>query len=119
LRVTVSGEPARVHLCNCTQCQKQTGSAFGVGAYFDKGQLVEVEGVSKGFKRGSDSGRSVEAKFCPECGSTVYWHAEVRPDQFGIAVGCFADATFPAPERAIWVKHKLSWVRFPEGLPEL
>lgn len=88
-----------------------------VGTYFDKGQVLKVEGNSKSYVKVSDAGRSVETKFCPECGSTVYWFAEVRPDSFGVAVGCFADPSFPAPGRAIWAQHKLSWVPFPEGLP--
>jgi hypothetical protein len=118
LRVTVSGEPTRVGICNCTQCQKRTGSAFGVGAYFKKNQLVKVEGSAATFKRGSDAGRNLETKFCPECGSTVNWSADFRPDHFGVAVGCFADPQFPAPNGVSWVQHKLLWARFPDGVPE-
>jgi hypothetical protein len=118
LQVTVVGDPASVGLCNCTQCQKRTGSAFGVGAFFTRGQLVRVQGTEKSFGRGSDAGRSLDFRFCPECGSTVYWFAEFKPESFAVAVGSFADASFPKPRSASWIKHKLSWVTLPEGLPE-
>ena len=34
VRYRTEGTPLRVSACHCTFCQKRTGSAFGVGAYF-------------------------------------------------------------------------------------
>jgi hypothetical protein len=75
LRAEATGEPARLGVCHCTECQRRTGSAFGVGAYFRKEQ-VRAEGPSKVYVRSSDSGRKIEQHFCPECGSTVFWYNE-------------------------------------------
>lgn len=119
LSVTVEGEPAAVVSCNCTQCQKRTGSVFGVSAYFLKDQVQAIDGNHKAATRASDAGRALEGHFCPDCGSTVFWYAEVFPDRIGLAVGCFADPTFPAPAAAIWVAQKHHWVSFPEGMPQL
>src|SRR6185312_10578977 len=33
---TAEGEPAMVSMCNCMECQRRTGSPFGVGVYFPK-----------------------------------------------------------------------------------
>ena len=46
LRITVKGEPARVNMCNCTECQRQSDSVFQIGAFFDEGQLKSIEGGS-------------------------------------------------------------------------
>src|ERR1700736_6302711 len=70
LKVTVPGEPAVVVLCNCKQCQKRTGSIFGVSAYFPE-QTVSVSGKSKVFTRVSDRGNTVDCHFCPECGTIL------------------------------------------------
>src|SRR3954454_11975670 len=35
--------------------------------------------------------------FCPKCGSTAYWDIAVAPDVVGVAVGGFADPSFPPP----------------------
>jgi len=117
LRLKAFGEPARVGICNCTQCQKRTGAAFAVGAFFAKRQIAAIEGAHKAFKRSSDAGRNLEYHFCPECGSTVFWHLDMAPELTGVAVGCFTDPAFPAPTRAIWAAHKLQWVEFPVGMP--
>jgi hypothetical protein len=116
LSVEVEGEPAVVLSCSCTQCQKRTGSVFGVSAYFAKDQVQPPRGRHAAAKRSSDAGRSLEGHFCPDCGSTVFWLAEVFPDRIGVAVGCFADPDFPAPAAAIWVQRKHHWVSFPAGM---
>jgi len=48
LRLRLEGEPARVSICCCTQCQRRPGSAFGVGAYFSADQVKDVEGPEYG-----------------------------------------------------------------------
>ena len=115
LTAVVSGQPEFVAACNCTQCQRRTGSIFGVSAYFGGGQIVEISGASKLFTRSSDAGRSVEIRFCPECGSSVYWTGSNAPvsDGIGIAAGCFADPEFPGPDVVAWCAHKYSWASFP------
>ncbi len=117
LRLNAVGEPARVGVCNCTQCQRRTGAAFAVGAFFPKRQIVAIEGADKAFGRSSDAGRHLEYHFCPECGSTVFWYLDAAPEFTAVAVGCFTDPAFAAPTRAIWAEHKLQWVEFPAGMP--
>jgi hypothetical protein len=116
LSVEVEGEPALVASCNCTQCQKRTGSVFGVSAYFPKDQVQAPHGRHTAATRSSDAGRSLEGHFCPDCGSTVFWFAEAFPHWVGLAVGCFADPDFPAPAVAVWVENKHHWVSFPDGV---
>lgn len=115
--VVVSGAPDIVSACNCLDCQRRTGSVFGVAAYYPREQLISVEGASKAFARGSDAGRNLTMHFCPECGTTVYWDLEMRPSHVGVAVGCFADPEFFAPARAVWTMRRHHWVSFPDGLP--
>jgi len=116
LKVTTEGEPSLVLVCNCTLCQRRTGSVFGVSAYFPKNS-VRVSGQAKLFTRGSDSGRKGSCYFCPECGTTLFWDAEARPSLRGVAVGCFADPAFPPPQQVNWAVHQHPWVRFPDELP--
>jgi len=111
LRAEATGEPAVLAVCHCTQCQRRTGSAFGVGAYFAKEQ-VRVEGPSKGYVYVGDSGRKVERHFCPDCGSTVLWYAETAPDLIGIAMGAFADPLMPWPLVSAWETTRHPWVTF-------
>lgn len=115
LTLECQGEPDFVIVCGCRACQKRTGAPFGTGAYFHK-DTIRVEGASKGWKRKADSGREIETFFCPECGSTVFWTLEMRPNHLGAAYGCF-DTRLPDPARVIWTEQAHSWVLFPVDLP--
>ena len=68
----------RISICHCLDCQKRTGSAFGYQARFPADQ-VTVEGEMKEFERLGDSGQTVTFRFCPLCGSTVYWTLHRSP----------------------------------------
>lgn len=109
LSVICAGEPLSVSLCNCLECQRRTGSTFGIAAFFNRG-VVGIQGDSASYDRPSDSGFPVSFHFCPSCGSTVYWEPARKPDAIAVAVGSFADPTFPAPTKSVYNEHKHPWV---------
>jgi hypothetical protein len=111
LRVNCSGEPTKVSLCHCTECQKRTGSTYGVAAFYDADQVMP-EGETRTFTRDSDSGYRVTFHFCPNCGSTVFWTPHRKPHAVAVAVGSFADPQFPAPTQSVYREHRHSWVDF-------
>ena len=115
LRVETTGEPALVAACHCTECQRRTGSPFGVSAYFPKEQ-VRTEGPSKVYVRGCDSGRRIELHFCPDCGSTVFWYSEHFPHLIGTALGAFADPSMPRPTMSVFETTRHPWVTFDHEL---
>jgi len=110
LHLTCEGEPVRVSMCHCLECQRRTGAVFGNQAWFEKRQIVEISGSSTKFVRSSDGDRSVTFQFCPVCGSTVYWETEASPGLIAVAVGSFADPAFPAPRHSVWDRRRHHWV---------
>jgi hypothetical protein len=111
LRAEANGEPVVVQVCNCIECQRRTGSVFGVSSIFLKSE-VQTQGPSKVYIRDGQSGRKVRLHFCPDCGTTVYGEPEVRPDFIVIFVGAFADPNVPEPTRSIWEQSQHPWVAF-------
>ena len=101
LRVETTGEPTLVAACHCRECQRRTGTPYGVSAYFKKAQ-VRAEGANKIYIRDGQEGRKIRFCFCPTCGTSVYWETDYLPDQIGVAVGTFADPSFPAPTLSVW-----------------
>ena len=75
-----------------------------------------IEGTNKRYARDAQEGRKIAFHFCPNCGSSVYWDADIRPDHYGIAVGAFADPDFPPPTYSVWEESKHAWVYLPEGV---
>jgi len=115
LQITVKGDPDRILACNCRQCQRRTGGAFGIAAYFPDAQVALIEGQASSFSRTAGAVTFVTS-FCPTCGSSVFWRASALPGQIAIAVGCFADPSFPPPNIVAWTSEQHEWVSFPEGV---
>ncbi|MFP6743322.1 MAG: GFA family protein [Alphaproteobacteria bacterium] len=107
--VACQGEPEKVSLCHCLDCQKRIGSTYGVAAFFPRNS-VTAEGRASIFRRATDSGFAVAFHFCPDCGSTVFWEPERKPQAIAVAVGSFADPSFPAPTQSVWNERRHSWV---------
>jgi hypothetical protein len=47
LQLGCHGEPSRVSICHCVDCQRRTGSVFGIAAFFDRGSVSVVQGASE------------------------------------------------------------------------
>ncbi len=113
LRLTVRGEPTRISMCHCLECQRRTGSAFGIQARFAE-KDVTIEGPSTAYTRTADTGNQITFHFCPECGSTVFYRLEKWPEAIAVAVGAFADPSFPAPRVSVYEARRHPWVGIPE-----
>ncbi len=111
-----SGEPAKVSMCHCADCQRRTGSAFSIAAFFERGSVERVSGEAATFTRDSASGLPVAFHFCPRCGSNLYWEPKRMPHLIGVAVGAFADPDFPQPEQSVWTDEKHAWISLPDDM---
>lgn len=105
------GEPIRTAICHCFECQKRTGSVFGVQARFLEHQ-VHHDGEVASFSRISDSGGNVTYSFCPRCGTTMLLHLENAPEFIVIPIGVFKQQDLPTPSFSIYEKRQFGWVSF-------
>ncbi len=104
-----------VILCHCADCQRRSGSPFGMIAYYPD-ESVETGGRSCEFARDTYSGNRLVSQFCPECGSTLVVLLSKNPDLIGIPVGAFADPAFPGPDIAVWEQRRHDWIELPDGV---
>ncbi len=107
----------RISMCHCLECQRRTGSAYGVQARFPRDQIESIEGQSTQFMRAADSGNQIRFHFCPRCGSTVYWTQESAPELVAVAVGALAEPTFPPPRHSVYESRAHAWARPPADMP--
>lgn len=110
LALTLPEQSRMVIACHCLDCQRRTGSPFGVGTFYPA-EAVTVSGTPREFTRIATSGGKVHSYFCISCGSTVYWKAENLAGLIAVAVGALADPKHPAPLRSIFERSKHDWVQ--------
>ncbi len=118
LRVTCDGEPVRVSICHCPNCQRRTGSVYGAQARFPD-DAVHVDGATSTWTRHHDDGDACMHAFCPTCGGTVLWRLGSVPGFTSVALGAFADPEFPAPSVSVWEETRVRWVPVPEGVERI
>jgi hypothetical protein len=103
-------------MCHCLECQRRTGAVSSNQARF-RPEQVTVTGEATTWNRTAESGSVVTFRFCPTCGSTVYWESESFPGYVIVAIGNFADPNFPAPTVAVWEESRHPWVSLPPDTP--
>ena len=105
----------RISMCHCLACQRRTGSAFGMQARWPKDR-VEITGRHTEYVRISDAGNERRFRFCPDCGTTVFWTNEDSPDLIAVAIGTFADSSFPQPTVSVHESRRYPWFSLPDGI---
>jgi hypothetical protein len=91
---------------------------FGAQARFAK-EAVAVSGMSTEYVRIGVEGTKATFRFCPNCGSTVYYTLSGIEDAVAIPVGAFADSSFPAPTFSVYEERMHSWVHMPSGVERM
>lgn len=109
LHLTVEGEPVRISVCHCRECQRRTGAVFASNARFPREQIT-VAGQATEWTRTADSGNALTFRFCPVCGATVYWTGTSFPGLVAVAIGTFADPAFPPPKVSVYERARHPWV---------
>ena len=108
LRIHCIGEPVRVSVCHCLECQKRTGSAFGAQVRWEDDQVM-IEGIWSEWSRTADSGNRATYRFCAKCGSTVAYSGEGMPGYTAVPVGAFAGQDLPSPIYSFYERRQVPW----------
>jgi hypothetical protein len=116
VRYEMTAKPIRVHCCHCSNCQRQTGSAFVVNAVIEASLLRKV--------RGRPTATPVprvhaphDVYRCRKCKVAVWSDYGRRPGLRFVRVGTLDDPGALKPDIHIYTRAKASWVKIPEGTP--
>lgn len=123
---TCDGEPVLTAICHCTDCQKQTGSAFSIILGVRRDELhVSGDSLASVTTIGSDTQLPASRQFCSKCGSPIMSLSETTPDLALIKAGTLHDRSWLDPKIEVWCNSAQPWVRhesqtrrcFARGIP--
>lgn len=109
LTVTCIGEPVRISVCHCLNCQKRSGSSFAAQARWPNEQ-VTIAGQYNEYIRRDENGSICTFCFCPDCGGTIRYQHEAMPGLTAIPIGAFADPGFPPPQYSVYETRAHEWL---------
>ncbi|MDX1375346.1 MAG: GFA family protein [Burkholderiales bacterium] len=110
VRYRISGEPEGTVICHCSECQRQSASAFGMSLIVRKDDFALLQGTLKTTSRVADSGRTLLGHFCPECGVRIYHSSAAVPDKLRVRPGTLDDRAWLRPDRQIWTRSRQPWL---------
>ena len=123
VRFSITGEPVTAFVCHCSECQRQSGGAFGMAAWLEQAELHLERGRLKEWIRQTPTGKQMACRFCPKCGSRLF-HPVLGSSYLSVKPGSLDDSSLLPPVAHIWVASKQAWVEIPpncvqfEGNPE-
>ena len=115
VRYKADTDPAFIGVCHCRNCQKTSGSAFGVVVAVPQPALT-VQGQLKSFTDKGDSGKALYRRFCPSCGSSVLLESEAAPGMVMLNAGTLDDPGWVRPGMQIYCDSAQPWVQLGGGL---
>jgi hypothetical protein len=114
VRYRLDGEILRLNICHCLDCQKQSGSAFGMSLIVPDATFQLISGELKIFVIDTDSGRQKTCAFCPDCGVRIY---NTTTDFKSIKAGTLDETSWLTPDGHYWTKSKQAWTKLPDDVP--
>lgn len=109
IQYRIVGKPLTVFNCHCTECQKQSSSAFAM-ALWVKHELVDIiTGELKTWIRDLPSGGTMACDFCPDCGTRIFYRHETHNDMISIKPGNLDDTSWLKPAGNIWTDSAQTW----------
>lgn len=106
------------YACHCTDCQKRTGSAFGVQMGIVESDLILLGELITGTFR-QPSGVVATYYACTKCLSKIYVLNSERPGFANIRAGSLDNSSDLNPVVHFWTRSKQLWIAIPEGVPTL
>ena len=117
VRYEIAGPAAAVYACHCTECQRQSGSAFAMAAVIPQEHFRITRGQPKMFARPTGPTKIMDCWFCADCGTRLY-HMPTAPGypNRNVKPGTLDDTSWLVPTIHFWTRSAQDWVVIPEGV---
>ena len=111
LKATATGDPVRVSVCHCLDCQKRTGSAFSAQARWPAEQVDDRRHSRRPGPISPTAATGSPIISAPTAGRPSITVIEGKFDGLvAIPLGAFDDPYFLKPRFSVWEERKHDWV---------
>jgi hypothetical protein len=111
-------DPANTAICNCTDCQRLSGSAFRTVVPVDS-KSFRMTGEPTVYVKTGDSGNKRQQTFCPRCGSPIYSAPPTDgPRLLYLRVGTINQRDQFVPQSQVWARSQQAWVDRVAAIPK-
>jgi len=111
IRYEIASFPLLLYTCNCTDCQRQTGSAFALNMPVRFKDFRILQGEPNGWHHTSPNGTAVISRFCGTCGTRLYGERDGRPETVSLRAGTLDDRSWLVPVAHFFTRSAQPWVQ--------
>jgi hypothetical protein len=111
VRYEITGFPLSLYTCNCTNCQRASGSAFAQNMPVLVRDFHIRKGEPKGWRHLSPKGASVTSWFCGDCGGRLFGEREGRAEIVNVRAGTLDDTKWLVPVAHIFMGSAQPWTQ--------
>ena len=112
IRYRLIDKPQMLYVCHCSDCQKQSSSAFGMSLIMQSQHVEFIEGAEsmRNWDTPGEDGRIKRCHFCSNCGTRIM-HGPDTPGQcVSIKAGSLDNTRDLLPSAHIWMQSAQSWL---------
>jgi hypothetical protein len=113
VKYRLTGETVAFFVCHCTECQRQSASAFGMALWLRNFSKDVVAGELGLWVRTTPTDKRLLCEFCRTCGTRVFHQMSDQADTLSVKPGTLNTTLESEPVAHIWTSRAQSWVRLP------
>ena len=114
VRYEIRAQPLTVYACHCTECQRQSASAFSLSLVVARDAVVIIAGTPKQWRRVIEGTRAIGCVFCGESGVRLLHNQERNPQVSIVKPGTLDDTGWLEPVGHVWTRSAQSWFEIPD-----
>ncbi len=116
VRYRLTAEPLTLYACHCTDCQRHTGSSFGLSMVVNRDAVEIHASKPRRYTAASPSGINRRGRFCGQCATRLWGEPVKFPQVLVLRPGTLDDTHWVRPVAHIWLRSAQPWVPIPEGV---
>lgn len=118
VRYRLRGVPIFVNNCHCRLCQRQSGAASVVNAFYESDRVERLSGDLAETRVATGSGGQQVVLRCSACGTVVWSHYPgLGRRACAVRAGTLDVPEAMRPDAATYVAERWPWVALPQDIP--
>ena len=123
VRYDIGTFPLLLYACHCTNCQRESGSAFAMNMPVATDAFRITQGTPKAWRQLRSSGARTASWFCGDCSGRLYGERDTRPRSVNVRAGSLDDTSWLEPAAHLLMRESQGWEQIGvgecfEGLPD-
>jgi hypothetical protein len=115
VRFSIEAVPLLVYVCHCTDCQRRSGSAFGLSMLVKTEGFTVTCGTPKYWHQIGGGATESRHRFCGICGGGIACERRSLPDITAVHAGTLDDTSWMRPIAHVHLRHAQAWQRIPNN----